>query len=201
MKIILPENKSEITLSQYQRYSNLIDKDISDFDKAIEKVCIFTKLKKVEAEALQYKDLVAISNQIDVALSQDCKFQNRFKINDVEFGFINLDKMIGSEYIDLVSYSKNLEDTGNYHKLIAILFRPIIDKGLGNTYTVEKYNGTAKYSEIMKQTPLSIVDGMLGFFLSLRNELQSYIQQFTDKAQQRAKHHKVISSNGDGLQV
>ena len=198
MKITLPENISEITLSQYQRYDKLIKKGLSDLDTAIEKVCIFTNLKRLEAESLTYKDLVDICNQIDIALNEDAKFEPRFFIDNVEFGFVTLDKIKGKEYVDLVNYSKDLEDANNYHKLIAILFRPIIDKGLNNTYSIADYEGTSEWSEIMKRTPMNIVNGALSFFLHLRNELQSYIQKYTTEAQAREKQAQTTSVSMDG---
>lgn len=201
MKIVLPENKSEITLSQYQRYSRLISKEDTDLNKAIDKVCIFTSLNKSQAEDLEYKDLLDICNTIDTALNTDSEFQNRFKIGDVEFGFLTLDKVKGNEYIDLVNYSKNLDDVDVYHKLMSILFRPITDNGVGKTYRIEKYKGTAKYAELMKHTPLNVVDGALGFFLTLRNELQTYILKYTKEERARVTLQNPTSKSGVGLQV
>lgn len=198
MKITLPENISEINLSQYQRYDKLIKKGLSDLDTAIEKVCIFTGLTRLEAESLTYKDLVDICSQIDIALNEDAKFQPTFFIDKVEFGFVTLDKVKGKEYVDLVNYSKDLEDSNNYHKLMAILFRPIINKGLNNTYSIADYEGTSEWSEIMKRTPMNVVNGALGFFLHLRNELQSYIQKFTTEAQARERQAQTTLVSTDG---
>ena len=198
MKITLPENISEINLSQYQRYDKLIKKGLSDLDTAIEKVCIFTNLKRLEAESLTYKDLVDICNQIDIALNEDAKFEPRFFIDSVELGFVTLDKIKGKEYVDLVNYSKDLEDANNYHKLIAILFRPITNKGLNNTYEIASYEGTSEWSEIMKRTPMNIVNGALSFFLHLRNELQSYILKYTTEAQAREKQAQTTLVSTDG---
>ncbi len=198
MKITLPENKSEINLSQYQRYDKLIKKGLSELDTAIEKVCIFTNLKRLEAESLTYKDLVDICNQIDIALNEEADFKHRFFINDVEFGFAVLDKMQGKEHIDAVNYLNQIEDPQSYHKLMAVLFRPIVKKGVGNTFKIANYQGTSEWGEIMKNTPLNIVDGALGFFLHLRNELQNYILKYTTEAQARERQAQTTLVSTDG---
>lgn len=198
MKITLPENISEITLSQYMRYYKLIAKELNEYDAIVEKVCIFTGLTRKQTESVEYKDLLDINAQIDKALNTDAKFINRFKIDNVEFGFVTLDKIKGKEYVDLVNYSKDLEDVSNYHKLMAILFRPIINKSFGGTYEIAEYTGTSEWCEIMKRTPMSVVNGALSFFLNLRNELLSYTQKYIKEVQARDKQAQTISTNTVG---
>lgn len=198
MKIKLPEDISEITLSQYMRLDKLIKKDLKDYDAVIEKICIFTGLTKKEAESIEYKDVLDISYQIDKALSKNAKFVNRFFIDDVEFGFVTLDKIKGKEYIDLVNYSKDLKDVSNYHKLMAILFRPIINKSIGGTYEIADYNGTSEWCEIMKRTPMNVVNGALSFFLILQKELLTYIRKSTKEAQAKVKQVQTTSKSTGG---
>lgn len=198
MKITLPENISEITLSQYMRYYKLTKKELSEYDAIVEKVVIFTGLTRREVESIEYKDLIDINTQIDKALNERAEFKNRFYIDKVEFGFVTLDKIKGKEYVDLVNYSKDLEDVNNYHKLMAILFRPIINKSFGGTYEIAEYDGTSEWCEIMKRTPMNIVNGALSFFLNLQNELLNYIQKYTKEVQARDKPAQTISISTDG---
>lgn len=198
MKITLPENISEITLSQYMRYYKLTKKELSEYDAIVEKVGIFTGLTRKEVESIEYKDLIDINTQIDKALNERAEFKNRFYIDKVEFGFVTLDKIKGKEYVDLVNYSKDLEDVNNYHKLMAILFRPIINKSFGGTYEIAEYEGTSEWCEIMKRTPMNIVNGALSFFLNLQNELLNYIQKYTKEVQARDKQAQTTLTSTDG---
>ena len=185
MKIILPENQSEITLEQYQRYVKLLERtdlDIYNFNRR--KLEIFTPLSFKDTENVTQVDFEFCLNQIDKALNEEVEFKNRFTLGNVEFGFIpNLDEMTTAEYVDLNKYT-NTADT--LHYLMAILFRPIINKDSFGNYKIQNYQGTKEYFELMKKTPLSIANGSLFFFINLSTELQSYILKYTKEVQKKA---------------
>jgi len=176
MKIILPENISEITLDQFQRYYKLSQReDLDELDFNKRKIEIFSKIPFQKVGNIKQSDYDFIIGQIDKALNVNCEFVDRFKMNGIEFGFIpNFDEMTVNELGDIREYQDKEDEL---HKLMAILFRPVSGKDLLGNYTIEDYNGTAKYSELMKQTPMHIVNGALGFFLSLHNELEIAIQK------------------------
>lgn len=185
MKVILPENQSEITLEQYQRYVKLLERtdlDIYNFNRR--KLEIFTPLSFKDTENVTQVDFEFCLNQIDKALNEEVEFVNRFFIGNVEFGFIpNLDEMTTAEYVDLNKYT-NTADT--LHYLMAILFRPIIKKDSFGNYEIQNYQGTKEYFELMKKMPLSIANGSLFFFINLSTELQNYILRYTKEAQKKA---------------
>ena len=199
MKISLPENISEIKLGQYQRYLNLVKQDLDAYTFINRKIEIFTGLKRDLVEQISRKEIEEISVQIDKALNEDAKFVNRFFIGNVEFGFINLDKMSQAEYIDVCEYSKDIEQGTNLHKLLAVLFRPIIDKGLAQTYKVASYKGTKEYADIMKQAPMNVVNGCLGFFLTLQNDLLNHILKSTEAERVKEAKQQDTLKNGVGL--
>ena len=185
MKIILPENQNEITLEQYQRYIKLLERtdlDIYNFNRR--KLEIFTPLTFKDTENVTQVDFEFCLNQIDKALNEEVGFVNRLFIGNVEFGFIpNLDEMTTAEYVDLNKYT-NTADT--LHYLMAILFRPIINKDSFSNYEIQNYQGTKEYFELMKKTPLNVVNGSLFFFINLSTELQNYILKYTKEAQKKA---------------
>ena len=185
MKVILPENQSEITLEQYQRYVKLLERtdlDIYNFNRR--KLEIFTPLTFKDTENVTQVDFEFCLNQIDKALNEEVEFKNRFTLGNVEFGFIpNLDEMTTAEYVDLNKYT-NTADT--LHYLMAVLFRPIINKDSFGNYEIQNYQGTKEYFELMKKTPLSIANGSLFFFINLSTELQNYILRYTKEAQKKA---------------
>lgn len=199
MKILLPENIEDITLEVFQKYTKLLEReDLDAYQFNKRKVSIFTGIKYKNLDGINNLDFEDILKHIDNALNVDAKFKDRFSINGIEFGFIpNFDKMTTKEFVDLSLYP--VSDIDTYHKLIAILFRPIkkVD-GIGN-YKIKNYNGTSKYSELMKQTPMSIVNGALVFFYSLAKELQKSTQKYINQELAKVSKQATISVSGDGI--
>lgn len=186
MKIILPENISDITLNQFQKYDVLLKRtDLNEEQFNKRKIEIFTGLERSKIELISIKDYKDIVSQIDKAINEPCEFLPTFKIKNIEFGFIpNLDKITMGEYRDLSLYGKEIE---TMHKLMAVLFRPIIKKDVFNNYKIESYNGTEKRAEVMKYMPMNIVNGALVFFSSLANELMNYTQKYMQVEQARVE--------------
>lgn len=163
----IPEHLGDITLFQYQRYQEHLNDDVY-------KVHIFTDIALDKCKLMKSVDIERLSNQIDKSLSFSTEFKHRFKIKDIDFGFIpNLDKITFAEYVDLQTYANDIQ---NMHRLMAILFRPIIRTD-GDKYSILPYNGTEEYAQIMLHTPMNIVNGALVFFWNLTSELSDNIQK------------------------
>jgi len=199
MKINLPEHSADITLLQYQKYYDLLQREgLDEYQTNQRKIQIFTGIKPNEFEAISQKDIEEMLTQIDVALETPIAFVNRFKIDGIEFGFIpNLDKITGGEYFDLSKYGSEVE---TLHNLMAILFRPILNKDNMSNYSIEKYSGTSEWAEIMKLTPMNAVNGALFFFVNLRNELLSYTQKYMKEEQAKDELQVTTFQSGDGMQ-
>ncbi len=198
--ISLPENNSDITLEQSQRYLSIADRDnLSELDKTKRVVKLFTGLKTKEVDAMTITDYENIVSQITLALNTEVEFTQRFTLNGVEFGFIpNLDEMSAGEYIDLTSTGVSAD---NLHKIMGILFRPIVKEDRHGHYKIEKYKADNKYNEVMKQAPMNIVNGMLVFFCHLSRELKMCIMKSTEEVVEEARRvQQVISQSGDGIQ-
>jgi hypothetical protein len=180
MKIVLPEHIGEVTLEQFQRYNKLTQRtDLNTLDFNKRKIEIFTGIKFQQVANMQQSDYEEIVNQIDLALTKDVPFVNVFMFKDIEYGFIpNFDLISVAELGDLREYGDKEDEL---HKTMAVLFRPVNGKDAFDNYTIEDYNGTATRSEMFKQLPLNIVNGALGFFLSLSNDLEIAIQRFTEE--------------------
>ena len=198
LKITLPEDISDITLEQSQKYLSIIKReDISEFDKTKRIVTLFTGLKRRDVELIDVGDYDVIVKQINKALDLDVSFENRFSINGVEYGFVpKLDDITAGEYIDLSSYGTS-PDT--LHKVMAVLFRPVILSDAFGNYEIESYTANSDYADVMKQAPMNVVNGMLVFFCLLSSELQIHILKSTAIVRAEAKLRQVITSrNGDG---
>jgi len=204
MKVLLPENIEDITLSQYQRFEELNSK-LEDEEITIEtynkhKINLFSGIPFRKIEDVSHKDLVEVMTQIDIALNQSVGFAHRFTMNGIEYGFIpNFDNIAVNEYVDLNKYGVEVDTLNN---LMAILYRPIVPSkdSLGN-YDIEKYKGTAEHAETMKQMPMNLVNGAISFFFHLSSELTNSIQKFTQEELKKDNKQQTTLVNGVGMQL
>jgi hypothetical protein len=209
LKAIIPEDISDISLNQYQEYEalndQLIDESIDAEEYNKQKISLFSGIPYNRMDQVLHKDSAGLLSDIDKALEQECKFVDRFFIDDIEFGFIpNFDKIANKEYFDMQAYSKELEagkgiPVETLNSLMAVLFRPIKNKDKLKNYSIKEYNGTEKYGELMKRTPMHIVKGAIFFFLSLWKELRSHTQKCTAEAQVKERKQVTSLANGDGM--
>lgn len=201
MKITIPENIEDITLGQYQKYIKVIERtDLEEFERNNRIISIFCNIPYNKVKDIVESDYFDIVQTINKALNTKVEFKNRFTMHGVEFGFIpNFDKITSAEWFDLNKYisEDENEQLDMMHNLMAILFRPI-DKEVLNNYSIVPYEGTSEWAEAMKEMPLSIVNGALGFFLTLGNELEIAIQKYTVEALTRETKQQTTFKNGGG---
>lgn len=144
----------------------------------------------IRKEMVRYFDLGKLSIQdsdmfmdnLTNILKQDPKFIQRFELDGIEYGFIpNLNKTTTAEWIDIDNYQKDEKDI---HRLLSILYRPIVKKFNifkifnNKLYDIEKYKGT---TEKLKKAPLEVYLGSMVFFYLLNKrlyqDLNTYIQK------------------------
>jgi len=168
VEINVPETLSEVKLEQYQKYVKLItDNEASDFvnQKTLE---IFCNLPLTDVIRISYSSVDEILTYLNSLFSKKYFLKPTFELYGKEFGFIpNLEEITFGEYIDLDTY---LKDTSTWHKAMAVLYRPV-KKKIKNMYLIEDYNGSDKYAEVMKDSPLDVMLGAMVFFYTLGSEL------------------------------
>lgn len=191
VQINIPENLNDITLGQYQEFLRLEDPKEDDV------LGIFLGLDLNGIGKIKASDVEKYSKHINDLFEQEQQHTLRFNLNGLEFGFIpNLDEITYGENKDVTAY---LNDWQNMHKAMAVLYRPIINK-FGKKYLVEEYEGSHKYSELMKLMPLGVVMGSLVFFCNLTNELLKAIPSFLEKEMKGEQMSKVIlQENGEAI--
>ena len=179
MKIVIPENQSEITLGTYQKYVEIVKTDgITNGDFKDEVFCLLSGLDVEDIGQVMQGDKDEVIEGFLKAIGQEAPHKMKFKMGGNEFGMIpNLDKnkISGDEYTDFVRY--DAENVSTLHNLMAILYRPIKTQDRQGNYLIVGYEGTSEYAEVMKEMPLSIVNGAIGFFLTLLNELNNSFQE------------------------
>ena len=174
IKLNVPEDLSEITLAQYQRWIKIAEKqeEVNTFyqQKMIE---IFCNANLQDIMQMRLKDIQEITTHLDSLFNNTPEFQPLFKLEDEEFGFIpKLDEMTFGEYIDLDNY---LADWQQMDSAMAVLFRPVTYKRKGK-YLIEDYVSSEKY--VLSEMPLNVVLGSLVFFCDLKNELLKHIMNY-----------------------
>lgn len=196
--IQIPTSLEEITLGQYQEYLKVTDQNTDEEFIAQKMISIFCNIKMSYVQMIKYSDAIAIIDTITKMFENKPKLVQRFKIQDIEFGFIpNLEDMSFGEYIDLET---NIGDWQSMNKAMAVMYRPIV-KSKKEQYEISKYTGTELLEEVMKFAPLSVVFSSMLFFWNLSNDLLmatvDYLEEEVTGMNTHLKHN--LEANGDGI--
>lgn len=198
LELTIPTELKEISLAKYQAFLTVSNNnDDSEFLQQ-KMVQIFCGIDLKDVAQIRYKDVNDITESIGKMFTQEHKHVPTFKLGGVEFGFIpNLDEITNGEYIDLEKYLSNWDDM---HKAMAVLYRPIKER-LKDKYTIEPYQGSITYSEVMKYAPLDAVLGSVVFFYNLGNALLSSTLNYleSNKEVQSIVQAHNLEQNGGGI--
>jgi len=192
VEITIPSSLKEVKLKDYQSLLLIDNPNDEDLLK-----CILNVNSK-ELGKIRDKDVVSLKAHINKLFDKEHEFIPTFNLNGIAYGFIpSLDDITYGENKDVTSY---INDWGNMHKAMAVLFRPIKLKK-NNKYIIEEYEGSHKYSETMKQMPLDVVLGAMVFFYNLTNELLKYMPSCLEKQINKEQMKGLISpENGEAIQ-
>tara|TARA_R100000426_G_scaffold17495_1_gene15706 strand:+ start:3662 stop:4408 length:747 start_codon:yes stop_codon:yes gene_type:complete len=202
VKIVVPSSLEEITLGQYQDYL----KDIKNKDqkkhaeyinrKLVQHIC---NIDQKYIDKIPFKDVSKLLSILSDAFNKKYDLVKRFKLLDVEMGFIpKLDDMSLGEYVDVENF---LGDWHNMHKAMAVLYRPVNFKKK-ERYTIADYSPSDEISLLMKEMPLNIVMGSVVFFYRLGMELSkatlTYIRK-TLKTDTTLDLKEALQKHGVGI--
>jgi len=186
IEITIPESLDDITLEQYQVFSKIEEPTID------QTLTTFLNISQKELNMLPADKIEGFAEQINSVFEQDKQFTPTFVLNGVKYGFIpKLDSITYGENKDLTTY---LNDFDNMHKAMAVMYRPITYEQRGK-YLIEDYEGSSKYSEVMKQAPLSVVLGATVFFYNLTNGLLKAIPNYL--GEELEKESKDLLKSGE----
>ena len=195
VKLTIPTELKEIKLKDYIRFMNVV-KGSNDAEFINQKMVeCFCGIDLKEVAKISLSDLDNLVEHFNKLFEQKTKFINRFTLNGIEFGFIpNLDKITNGEYMDIDS---NISDVNNYHILMGIMYRPIINK-FKDRYQIEPYEAKEEYFELMKDLTLDIVLPALVFFYHLGSELLKVLPRFLEEEANKMSSQKNINSEKSG---
>lgn len=170
--ISVPISLKYIKLGNYQKFLQIENPSTEDLIKCL------LEVSSPDLARMKATDVDNIAAELNELFKVDHQFVNQFELYGKRFGFIpKLDDITYGENKDITNY---INDWGNMHKAMAVLFRPI-EKKLSNQYIIEDYEGSHVYSDVMKDMPLSVALGSMVFFYNLTKELLNYIPSYLEK--------------------
>ena len=192
VKLIVPDDLSEVTLGQYQEYLQSIEGlDEEEFADVINRKLIeaFCGIEYSLVDSIPLRDIERLLEALKMAFEKDYEHTLRFKLLDVDMGFIpKIDDMSLGEYIDCENY---ISDWQKMHKAMAVLYRPV-NFSKGDKYTIAPYSPSDEVGELMKEMPLSIVMGCTLFFYRLGMELSKATLSYMEAEVKKGKHTSSV---------
>lgn len=198
LEVNIPSSLNEITLGQYQEFIRITKNDDSDDVFINHKLIqIFCGVELGMVSKMRQKDINEIVETVNNLFKSAPPLKRRFELKGLEFGMIpNIDDMSAGEYMDLDGY---VDDWDQMNNAMAVLFRPITNK-FKHLYSIEEYEGSSKYAELMKQLPMDIVLGAHVFFFNLGNELlRSMMRYSSEEAETILTKQHNLENGGDGI--
>ena len=200
LKVKVPNELSEITLAQYNKYLNIVeankDDDNADTFISMKMLDIFCNVPFEKTKDLKFAEVTHIVGILADMLNSKPDLVKTFKIGDTEFGFIpDLENMSFGEYVDL---DTSLNDWSKMHIAMAVLYRPIKTK-YADKYLIKDYE-PEKYEEAMKYTPMDAVISSLVFFYNLGIELSKAMMSYLEGKEKEALQSTLpLDANGVGI--
>lgn len=187
IELEVPTTLSDIKLWQYQKYMKIIEQnkteDAEDEDKIndflnMKLVEIFCNVSLIDVSRIPLNEYNKVLEILNIAFSEKPKLIQRFKLLDVDMGFIpKLDDITLGEYVDIET---NMSDWQKIHKAMAVLYRPINFK-VKDRYGIAPYKVNEEIQETMKEMPLDVVISSMVFFYSLGSDLLGAIPRYLEE--------------------
>jgi hypothetical protein len=193
----------DVTLENWTKLVNF--KTESKSAEALETISTLSNIPKDLINQLAIHDVAVILNKIaELQQEQNSNLKKIIEIEGKEYGFHpDLDSITLGEYADIETFIKNgLEK--HLPDIMAVLYRPIKDKGENGVYTIEGYDGNITIrAEQMKKMSSEQVQSALVFFYLLGKELQLILQSSMIhqlKEMKGQSQQNPLQKNGDTLE-
>jgi hypothetical protein len=197
LELIVPTSLKDIPLKSYQTFVKMREASTDeDFvaQKMIEIFCGIELKDVVKMRLTDVNELLVSFNQI---FNEKPKFQNRFNLHGIEYGFIpKLEDLTLEEFTNLEQLMKSWD---TFHMAMAVMYRPVKLEVKG-TYEIHDYFYSEDMGEIFKLCPLDIALSARVFFWNLASELLNAIPSYLEKelAKNPSLMNEVNSANSGG---
>jgi len=203
MKLRIPGDASQITLTQFMGYHGATDE--------VERVMIILNKSREYCEQLKAETVHTIVTLFEEVIdSSSSNFERVIAVNGKRLGFIpDINGMTFREHVDLDQLAQTIWRDGKacdykeLPRLMAILFRPVTEQ-VGEYYNIEKYDleKMAGYMPEIMELTLDRVNGALLFFSTIGAELVNnslvYLDAMLNK-EMRTVLPPQVSRGGDGI--
>lgn len=201
IELLAPENLNEITLSQYQEFLALGRFEMKDGKQEyvsdateVDILRIFLRLSDVVIGKIPHKEVTRISNYVLSIIAEGNKkppdLKRKFKYKGKKWGFIP--KLDDISWEESNSAGKFLGKWEDMHKAMSVLYRPITYEKR-EKYLIEDYDGWQKYSDELKDMPLSVVLGANFFLPNLHRDLLNAIPNSILKTLTPEQNREMVS--------
>ena len=158
---------SDVTL---EKWLKLIDfHNGSKSSEATETIAALSDIPKKLIKQLELKDVAVIMGRVaELQQKQNSSLKRIIEVEGKEYGFHpDLDSITLGEYADIETFIKN-DIEKHLPELMAILYRPITERGENKVYTIQAYDGNIRIrAEQMKKMSAEQVQSALVFFYHL----------------------------------
>lgn len=182
---------NELTVELYQKIQN----NPKCLEDPIELICEFTGLNRDEIKNQKKKTIELLSSFVAQKLEQpkDKGIITTFIHNGIEYGLeTDFGSLAWGAWVDLEVYSNDEKIHNNIHKILAILYRPIVSKSKdGLKYEIEPYRSESinPRSQLFLDLPLYYWFGVSRFFLDIAN---AYISNTETSLNQKNKLNRLM---------
>ena len=153
-----------------EKWIKLVDyHKLSKSEEALETIKALSNIPKKLIKELELNDIAIIMRKIsELQQKQDSSLKRIIEVDGKEYGFHpDLDDITLGEYADLETILKN-DVEKNLPEAMAILYRPVTEKGENGVYTIAAYDGNIRIrAEQMKKMSAEQVQSALVFFYHL----------------------------------
>jgi hypothetical protein len=178
LELIVPTSLKDIPLKAYQEFVKMREASTDEDFVAQKMIEIFCGIELKDVVKMRLTDVNELLVSFNQMFNEKPKFQNRFNLHGIEYGFIpKLEDLTLEEFTNLEQLMKSWD---TFHMAMAVMYRPIKLEVKG-TYEIHDYFYSEDMGEIFKLCPLDIALSARVFFWNLASELLNAIPSYLEK--------------------
>lgn len=206
-KHYIPNKWNEVKLSRYMNFMNTYREDVSEAEQQLHLISTIVGASMDDVGDAKKSVIDGITDRLAELMANPAS-ENlvlEFEIDGVEYGFNpNLSELKLKEFVDLDGKLEN--GWQDMHKVMAILYRPII-KRHKEKYEIEDYDfrTAAKRADIFAdEMSVEIVNAAASFFLTIAVDYIKITQAYSKANRKQRRQHtrqmkKNLKKNMDGM--